>query len=91
MRLRRFLFDPARRGDVLKLVAEVTKQPAENFADWVYTRKDYYVDPHALVNAERLQKNLDHLHSTGVTKATFQVAPYIDLSLAREAAARLAR
>jgi NitT/TauT family transport system substrate-binding protein len=91
MRLRRFLFDPAKRPEVLKLVAEVTKQPAENFTEWVYTTKDYYVDPHAMLNAERLQKNIEKMHETGITKATFQAAPYVDLSLAREAAARLAR
>ena len=90
-RLRRWLYDPKTRPDAIKLVAEVTKLPEAAFADWVYTKRDYYIDPNGLLDEARLQKNIDDLHANGVLKTTVKVAPLVDMSLAKEAAARLAK
>jgi NitT/TauT family transport system substrate-binding protein len=89
MRLRRWMYDPATRPQAIALVAKITKRSAEDFAEWVYTNKDNYRDPHAMVSVERLQKNIDDLHGLGLIPARVEIAPHVDMSLAREAAARL--
>jgi ABC-type nitrate/sulfonate/bicarbonate transport system substrate-binding protein len=89
IRFRRWIVDPATRPDALRVVSDTTKQPVEALARWVYTEKDYYVDPNAMVNVERLQKNVIDMHRLGIAPATIDVKPYVDLSLAREAAARV--
>ena len=91
MRFRRWIVDPRTRAEALKTVSETTKQPVEALAQWVYTAKDYYVDPQALVNVDRLQKNVIDMHRLGISPASIDVKPYVDLSLAREAAVRLGR
>jgi hypothetical protein len=69
----------------------VTKQPAENFADWAFTMKDTgYRAPDLLIDAARFQKNVDDLKNADVLPMTIPVAPHIDLSLAKEAASRVA-
>jgi NitT/TauT family transport system substrate-binding protein len=89
IRMRRWMYDPKTRPEALKLVAEVTKQPAENFAEWVFTEADFFRDPNCLIDVERFQKNVDDLHALKILPMTATVAPHIDNSLAKEAAARI--
>ena len=89
MRLRRWMYDPATRPQAIALVAKITKRPVADFEEWVYTNKDNYRDPHAMVSVERLQKNIDDLKSLGLLPASIDAAEVVDMSLAREAAARL--
>jgi NitT/TauT family transport system substrate-binding protein len=89
IRMRRWMYDPKTRPEALKLVAEVTKQPAENFAEWVFTEADFFRDPNCLIDVERFQKNVDDLHALKILPMTTKVAPHIDNSLAKEAAARI--
>ncbi|HEU0215012.1 MAG TPA: hypothetical protein VFQ90_00005, partial [Stellaceae bacterium] len=86
----RRLQDPAHRDEAVQLVAEVTKQPADLFKDWVFTKKDYFRDPDALPNLEALQENVDLAKNLGFLRASVDVAKYADLTLAKEAAKRLA-
>ena len=89
IRMRRWMYDPKTRPEALKLVAEVTKQPAENFVEWVFTAADFFRDPNCLIDVERFQKNIDDLHELKILPMTMKVAPHIDNSLAKEAAARV--
>jgi NitT/TauT family transport system substrate-binding protein len=89
MRLRRWLYDPKTRDQGVALLAKITKRPAEDFAEWAYTAKDNYRDPHAMVNVARLQKNIDDLKGLGLLPASIDAAKVVDMSLAQEAAARL--
>ena len=88
MRLRRWMYDPKARPDALKLVAEVTKQPQANFESYVFTRKDNYRDPHAMIVVDRFQKSIDISHKAGLLPAKLDASEYIDTSLAEEAKAR---
>lgn len=88
IRMRRWMFDPKTRMDAVKLVAEVTKIPVEQYADWVFTNKDYYYHPQALVDATRLQENVNTMKEAGIIPTAINVAPHVDMSLAIEAAAR---
>ena len=89
MRFRRWITDPKTRPAALKVVSEATKLPVEALDGWVYTAKDYYVAPDAMVDVQRLQQNVIDMHRLGIAPATIDVKPHVDMSLAREAAARL--
>ena len=89
MRFRRFITDPKTRPEALKVASEASKQPVEALEGWVYTAKDYFVAPDCLVDVARLQKNVNDMHTLGIVPATIDVTPKVDMSLAREAAARL--
>lgn len=89
IRMRRWMTDPQTRLQAIKQVAETAKAPESDYIDWVYTHDDYYYHPKALVNVERLQDNVKTLKEAGVIPATIDVKPYVEMSLAEEAAARI--
>jgi ABC-type nitrate/sulfonate/bicarbonate transport system substrate-binding protein len=89
MRFRRWITSPATRPAALKVVSDMTKQPVEALESWVYTAKDYFVAPDAMVNEARLQQNVVDMHRLGIAPATIDVKPHVDMSLAKEAASRL--
>ena len=89
LRFRKWMLDPKNRKEVLELVAKVTKRPAKNYAAWLFTNKDNYRDPMALVNVERMQKNIDDLNGMGIIKAQIDAKKHVDLSIAQDAAKRL--
>jgi NitT/TauT family transport system substrate-binding protein len=90
MLMRRWLVDPKTRMDAVKVLAEVTKQPVANYTDWAFTQKDTgYRAPDLLIDPARFQKNVDDLKNIGVLPMSIPVAPHIDLSLAKAAAARV--
>jgi len=89
IRMRRWMFDPKTRMDAVKQLADTTKIPVERFADWVYTKGDYYYDPNAMVDVARLQKNIEDMKTAGIIPATIEAQRYVDMSLAQEAAARV--
>ena len=84
------VLDPKNRDRVLKVIAELAKQPESAFAPWALRPgKDYYHDPNGLVNATALQRNIDQLAELGMIPKSFDVAPYIDSSLVKDAGKRL--
>ena len=88
LRIERWFMDPKNHDDVMKIASKVTKQPPERFG-WVFTKLDYYRDPDMLPNLDALQSNIETTHQLGLVKASLDVKKYSDLSLAKEAAARL--
>ena len=89
LRALRWYNDPANHDAAVKAAADFVKIPPERFASWAFTRQDYYRDPLARVDAAALQKNVDVQQELGFLKAKLNVAPYVDPSLAAEAAARV--
>jgi NitT/TauT family transport system substrate-binding protein len=85
---RRWLYDPKTRMDGVRLLAKVAKQPTEGFEEWVFSNKDSYRDPHALINLDRYQKNIDDMHKYGLIPTTVDIKKHIDVTLSRDAAAR---
>jgi NitT/TauT family transport system substrate-binding protein len=90
LRMRRWLYDPKNRPAMLEIVAKLTKQPAERFADWIFTHSDNHRDMNGEVDPATLQKNVDDLYKLGLTKGSIDVAKHLDMSLVKEAARRLA-
>jgi NitT/TauT family transport system substrate-binding protein len=90
LRMRRWLYDERNRPAMLEIVTRLTKQPAERFADWIFTRNDLYRDINGEVDPVVLQRNVDDLQKLGLTKDTIDVAKHLDMSLVKEAAKRIA-
>ncbi len=71
------------------LLSKLTKQPAKNFASWVMTEKDAaYHSPDMTFDVPTLQQNVNTLVQLKSLPHSFPVAEHVDLSLAKEAAAR---
>ena len=75
--------------EMADLLSKVTRQPAKNFASWIMTDKDTgYHSADMTFDVKTLQRNVDTLVQLKTLPATFPVAEHVDLSLAKEAAAR---
>jgi len=84
----RWLLDPANRVAALEVVSRVTKQPVANYADWLFTKRDYFHDPAVRPNLAALQNNIAVQKQLGFLKVDVDVAKFADLSLVDEAAKR---
>ncbi|MGH9807456.1 MAG: ABC transporter substrate-binding protein [Terriglobia bacterium] len=81
--------DPKNRAEALGIVARFTKAPVSEFADWLFTQRDFYRDPNARPDLGTLQQNIDLQRKMGFLHADIDVTRYADLSLVDEAARRL--
>ncbi len=85
--MRRWL--AAHPAEMSEMLSKLTRQPAKNFASWVTTDKDAgYHSPDMTFDVQTLQRNVDTLVQLKSLPSTFPVAEHVDLSLAKEAAAR---
>ncbi len=89
MRFRQWLNDPKNKDARAEIIAKVTKRPAKNYKSWAFTNLDNYREPHAMTNVARMQRNVNDLNKLGILEPTLDVAKYVDMSLAKEAARRL--
>lgn len=81
--------DPKNRDEGIRIVSAFTKQPPEDFSDWLFTKNDFYRDPNARPNLAALQSNVKNQKEVGLLNIDIDVAKYADLSLVDEAAKRL--
>jgi NitT/TauT family transport system substrate-binding protein len=88
LRIERWYLDPKNHEEVAKIASGFLKVPPERFG-WLFTRQDYYRDPDGLPDLLALQRNVDAAADLGVFKPGLVVNNYADLSIVREAAARL--
>jgi NitT/TauT family transport system substrate-binding protein len=88
-RATQWYLDPKNRKEAIDIVAQFTKKPASEYADWLFTKKDYYHDPYARPDLEALQRNINTQKELGFLKINIDVKKYADLSLVEEAAKRL--
>ena len=88
MRAQRWFLDPANRTAALQIVSAFTKAPP-SYYDYIWTQRDYFRDPRGMPNLEALQHSIDVQVELGILKAPLDVKAYSDLSLIKEAAARL--
>ncbi len=89
VRVVRWYVDPKNHDEAVQLAAKVTKLRPELFADWLLTKKDHYRSPDLLPDLAALQSNIDVQRDLGFLKGPIDVQKYADLSVVREAAARL--
>ena len=88
LRIERWYMDPKNHKEVTEIAGKMMKAPPERL-DWLFTKKDYYRNPDMLPDLKALQANIDLTKELGFIKAPMDVQKYTDLSLAKEAAARL--
>jgi NitT/TauT family transport system substrate-binding protein len=89
LRVVRWYLDPAHHAEAVQIAAKLTKQRPELFANWLFTNKDYSRSSDLLPDLAALQSNIEAQRDLGFLKGSIDVQKYADLSLVREAAARL--
>jgi len=89
IRVVRWYLDPAHHDEAAQIAAKLTKQRPELFAGWLFTNKEYSRSPDLLPDLAALQSNIDAQRELGFLKGPIDVQKYADLSIARDAAARL--
>ncbi|HKT19875.1 MAG TPA: ABC transporter substrate-binding protein [Stellaceae bacterium] len=89
LRVLHFYQDPKNHEEAVKLVAKATKQPAERFEKWIFTKEDYYRNPEGLPDLKALQANIDVQKELGFLKTPLDVKKYADLDLVRAADKRV--
>jgi NitT/TauT family transport system substrate-binding protein len=89
----RWYLDPKNHAEAVEIAARVSKRPAGAFDKWLFVKAgqngDYYRDPSMLPDLKALQANIDLQQQLGLVKATIDVAKQSDLSVVKEAAARI--
>jgi NitT/TauT family transport system substrate-binding protein len=88
IRVTRWLTDPKNHDAVVEIAAKLTKQPAAQLG-YVFTKADLYRDPNMMPNVENLQRAVDAQAEVGYLKKKLDVKPYADLSMIKDAAARI--
>jgi NitT/TauT family transport system substrate-binding protein len=89
LRAIRWYTDPKNHDEAVAIVSSFMKQPPGRFQDWLFTKKDDYRSPDGLPDLNALQNNLNTQKEQGLLNIDIDVKKYSDLSLVKEAAARL--
>lgn len=84
-------YDPAHHDEAIKAVTDFTKQPAALYQSWLFTKGDLYHDPNGMPDLDALQNNIAAAHGLGFVPSELDPHKYADLSLVKEAAARLTK
>jgi sulfonate transport system substrate-binding protein len=88
LRALRWFADPANHAEAVQRVAAFTKLPADRF-QWLFTKDDEYRARDGVPDLASLQHALDTLKELGIVQTVPTIAAYADLSLVKEAAARI--
>ena len=88
LRILHWYMDPKNHDEVAQIAARLVKAPPARM-NWVFTKTDAYRDPNMLPDLAALQRNVDMTKELGYAQASFDVNAYSDLSMVKEAAARL--
>ncbi len=89
IRSARFFLDPKNQAAAVDIAARVAKLPPSAFQGWAFTEKDVYKDPNMLPDLDALQRAIDAQQQLGFLKTKIDVKKYADLSIVKEAAARI--
>jgi NitT/TauT family transport system substrate-binding protein len=88
IRATRWYMDPANHAEAAKIVSDFIKVPPERLG-WIFTHDDFYRDPNLTPDVPSIQKNLDTLVEFGFIPKKIDLSKQNDVSLVKEAAARL--
>jgi NitT/TauT family transport system substrate-binding protein len=70
------------------MVARFLKRPPAVFADWLFTKKDFYRDLDGRPDLSVVAQSIERVQEVGFIKQTIDISKYADLSLLDEAAKR---
>ncbi len=85
----RWYMDPANHQAAVQIVSKFFKLPPENFDSWLFTKKDWYRNLDAIPDFDAMQATVDGQRDLGFIKASPDMKTYADLSMVKEAAARI--
>jgi ABC-type nitrate/sulfonate/bicarbonate transport system substrate-binding protein len=88
LRVVHWYLDPKNHDAVEQIASKLTKAPPDKFG-WLFTKHDTYRDPNLIPDLAALQRNVDTVQKLGFVKNHIDVAAHADLSLVKEAEARL--
>lgn len=88
IRATRWYMDPANHAEAAKIVSDFIKVPPERLG-WIFTHDDFYRDPNLTPDIAGVQQNVDMLVDFGFIPKKIDVSKRSDLSLVKEAAARV--
>jgi len=89
LRVVRWYYDPANRTEAIKAVSEANKVPVPVLERYMFTKKDNYRNLDGLPDLKVIQDNMRAQREVGLAKSEINVEDYADLSLMKEAGARL--
>jgi NitT/TauT family transport system substrate-binding protein len=90
IRVIRWFQDPQNHAAAVQIAVNTTQIPAPVWDSWLFVKgKDYYRSPRAMPDLEALQANIETQRELGFLNADINVSQYADLSIARDAAARI--
>ena len=84
----RWYIDPKNHKEAVEIVAVHTKQRPQQI-DFLFTAHEFYRDPNGEPNLGALQSNLDTQQDLGLLDYKLDIRKYADLSIVKEASARL--
>jgi len=88
VRVVHWYLDPKNHDAVTQIAAKLTKHPAKLFG-YLFTKEDNYRDPNMMPDLKALQNNVDTVKDLGFIKTRVDISKQSDLSLLKEAVARL--
>ncbi len=92
LRVQHWYMDPANHDEAVAIVSHFTKQPPAFYQSWLFTAHgDDYRPPDGVPDLASVEADIKTEYELGYVKAPLDPRPYADLSLVREAAARLDR
>jgi len=84
----RWFYNANNHDEAVGMVARFLKRPPAVFADWLFTKKDFYRDLDGKPDLSVVAQSIDRVQEVGFIKQTIDVSKYADLSLLDEAAKR---
>jgi NitT/TauT family transport system substrate-binding protein len=84
----RWYYDPKNHDAAIEILSKFLKRPPAQL-QWAFTKKDSYRSTAGVVDLPELQRNVDTVYKLGFIKKPLKVADYADLSLVKEADARI--
>lgn len=89
LRVVRWYYNPANRDASIKIISESTKVPEPVLGRYLFTDQDNYRNLDGLPDLQAIQKNWIAMRELGLIRQELNVNDHVDLSLMKEAAARL--
>ena len=89
LRVIRWYYNPANRKEAIEIVSEASKMPVPVLDTYLFTKRDNYRNLDGLPSLPAIQSNMKVQKDLGLTKSEINVEEHADLSMIKEAAARL--
>jgi NitT/TauT family transport system substrate-binding protein len=89
LRVVRWYYDPANYDEAVKIISKASKTPEAVLKRYIFTKRDNYRNLDGLPDLAVIQRNMEEQHELGFTDRVLDIKKYADLSLIKEAAARL--